>query len=125
MFLPRFHGFLLNKKIDMISKEAMLAIEKGIENGNTIAELEYLGVSLRTINQIEEYCEIIYLKDLICFSDKQILNIPNLGKKGLDSIRQALENYDQLDLNRKRWHTGSVRLERYKKNSKRLEGVLG
>lgn len=112
------------KKIDMISKKAMLAIEEGIKNGNTIAELEYLGVNLRIINQIEEHCNIIYLKDLVCLSERQILNIPNLGEKCLKSIKQALENYDKLNSNQKRWHTGSMKLERYKKNFKRIEGVL-
>ena len=94
-------SLVCGKKIDMISKKAMLAIEKGIENGNTIAELEYLGVSLRTINQIEESCNIIYLKDLVCLSERQILNIPNLGEKCLKSIKQALENYDKLNSNQK------------------------
>jgi DNA-directed RNA polymerase alpha subunit len=108
-----------------LPKKAIVAIQEGITQNATVAELEYLGVSLRTINQIEEYCGIIYLKDLLKLTDKEILNIPNLGEKGLASIKQALSDYDQLESSKKRWHnSGSLRLEHYKKNSKRLEGVL-
>lgn len=108
----------------MISKKAMLAIQKGIEDENTIAQLEYLGVSLRTINQIEDHCGLIYLKDLVSLTDDEILTIPNLGEKGLASIKTALQNYHKLGVTQKRWHSGSSRLDYYKKNSKRLEGTL-
>jgi len=108
----------------MISKRAIAALEEGIKNDNTVAELEYLGVTLRVINQIEEFTGIIYLKELVALSDKEVLEIPNLGEKGLASIKTAFENYHELEDNRKRWYMGSVRLEYYKKNSKRLEGAL-
>jgi len=106
-------------------KKAMRAIQKGIAQNATIAELEYLGVNLRVLNQIEDCCGIIYLADLLKLTDKDILNIPNLGEKGLASIKQALFIYHKLESSKKRWHnSGSSKLEYYKKNSKRLEGAL-
>lgn len=108
----------------MISKKAIFAIQEGIKNEDTIAQLEYLGVSLRTINQIEDNCGLIYLKELVSLTDKKLLEIPNLGEKGLATIKTALQNYHELDATRKRWHSGSPRLDYYKKNSKRLEGLL-
>lgn len=108
-----------------MTKKALTAIRKGISRQATIAELEYLGVNLRTINQIEECCGIIYLSDLLKLTDKELLKIPNLGEKGLASIKQALFNYHELEVSKSRWHhSGSSKLEYYKKNSKRLEGAL-
>lgn len=107
------------------SKKAVCAIQEGIIQNATIAELEYLGVNIRAINQIEEFFDIIYLADLLSLTDEEILEIPNLGEKGLISIKQALANYHKLEIYKKQWHdSGSSKLEYYKKNSKRLEGLL-
>lgn len=107
-----------------LSSEAMVAIQEGISRKATIAELEYLGVSNRTINQIEDFHKIIYLADLIELSDYRIQKVPNLGEKGLASIKGALARYHELAMIMEKAEnsTGSFRLDHYKKNFKRIEG---
>jgi DNA-directed RNA polymerase alpha subunit len=82
----------------------MLKNKKNIKD-LCIAELEYLGVSLRVINSLEESkYKIIYLKDLLLLSEKELKTIPNLGSSGLKQISSALEKLDKLESEKKKWH---------------------
>lgn len=63
-----------------------------------IAELEYLGLSLRVINSLEDSkYNLVYLDDLLMLSKQEISLIPNIGKSGVKQIFDAIENISHLD----------------------------
>ena len=77
------------------SHEAQLAIARGVDRGDPTAELEYLGLPLRTINLLENSIfQIVRLEQLVSLSRDQLLEIPNLGSHGL---LLCLSRYDELD----------------------------
>ena len=45
-----------------------------------VAELEAMGLSLQTVNLLEEECEVVYLSDLADADAKHLATIPQLGK---------------------------------------------
>lgn len=79
-------------------EKAMTAIQKGIERGDSIAEMEAIGVSQRIINALEEseYC-IIYLKQLLERTTLELAVIPNVGVKAINQIYAALDRYHLLE----------------------------
>jgi RNA polymerase primary sigma factor len=81
-----------------ISVAVWRAIHQGIQRGGSVADLEMLGLSQRTIGILEESrYEIISLRDLVCRSRNDLLLIDNLGKKHLADILDCLSRYDELD----------------------------
>ena len=83
--------------------------------GMAVAELEYLGLSMRAINTLEQQANIVFLKQLLELSDKQLREVPYLGKGGIEEIISSLERFPELESIRKRWHKGSDKTEYYKK----------
>lgn len=81
-----------------------------------LAELEYLGVSLKVISVIEENCGAIYLDQLLKMKDDQILGMSSLGGAGLKELRRAFEKILELPAQIDKWNKGSDRLEKYKKS---------
>lgn len=89
-------------------------IRREAAKGMAVAELEYLGVSYRTINTLEEKVGIVYLKQLINKTEEELLNIEQLGSGAIEQIIDALERFPELESERKRWHQGSERTDYYK-----------
>lgn len=87
----------------MFNNKALL--DKAIKKDIAIAELEYLGLSLRIINSLEESkYKIIYLKDLLSLKEKDLKDIDNLGSTGLKQIYKVLEKIDSLEDEKNRWN---------------------
>lgn len=84
-------------------------IRVAAKNGMAIAELEYLGLSVRTINALDS-SKYVFLKDLI---ECDISRIKSLGSNGVQELREAFHRFPELDKNRKRWNKGSDRLDYY------------
>jgi DNA-directed RNA polymerase alpha subunit len=81
-----------------ISESARRAIARGVARGDSVADLEFLGLPQRTIGLLEESeLEIITLRDLVTHSGDELLQIPNLGEKSIRLIFKCLAQYDQLD----------------------------
>ena len=81
-----------------ILREAQIAIAQGVRQGDAVAELEYLGLPVRTINMLENSrFQITSLEDLVTRSRDELLEIPNFGKNGLHELLKCLSRYDQLD----------------------------
>lgn len=95
-------------------------ILKAAEERTPLAELEYLGLSLRVINTLEERMNVIYLKDLIEKSEREILAVKQLGVHAIQQIRDVLERFSELESNKLRWHYGSEKIELYKKHARTL-----
>lgn len=80
------------------SDGARMAIAKGIQEDDPAANLEYLGMTLRTLNILEnsDY-GITKLSQLVCRSKDELLAIPNVTPTVLREILTSLSNYDKLD----------------------------
>lgn len=77
---------------------------KNTQQKIAVAELEYLGVSLRVINSLEESkYNVVYLKDLFSLSNSELSSIPNLGKSGIKQIFDALSRIDDLEEEKSKW----------------------
>ena len=86
-----------------ISVEAARALQEGVARGDTICELECLGVNLRIINLLEESrYKIFTLEDLLNLSEHQLLCIPNFGVIYCERVRAALSAYHVLPQRRKK-----------------------
>lgn len=87
-------------------RKAREALVHGIHNEETVAELEYLGLSVRVINSLEESeWNIVYLEDLLAMNEEEILSIPNIGELGLAQIKKVLTKYHTLEEARARWYS--------------------
>ena len=80
-----------------------------------IVELEYVGLTLRIINILEDNCKLIYLYELLSLTEEEVCSIPNVGKVGIRAIKNALEKLPELEKERLRWHKSSARVEKYQK----------
>lgn len=93
---------MLPKNPTLVSK-----IIKAAEEDMSVAELEYIGLSLRVINSLEESAfNLIYIKDLIKLSEKQITSIDNLGASGFKQISKVFNRFDQLEKEKNKWDNG-------------------
>jgi hypothetical protein len=86
-----------------VSSEAARALREGIARGDTIYELECLGVEVRALGLLEESkYKVFLLEDLLKLSNIQLLCIPNFGIVYCDRIRAALAAYHVLPQRRKK-----------------------
>ena len=81
-----------------ISDAARRAIAKGVRRNDPVANLEYLGLTLRTINILEnsEY-EITRLEQLVSRSRDELLAIPNVTPSVMREIFESLGQYHKLE----------------------------
>jgi DNA-directed RNA polymerase alpha subunit len=84
------------KQLPQISKTALEAIKKGVEEKHSVSNLEELGVSQRLINLLESN-GIRDLSVLMTHRKENLLSIPNFGKRQLFVLFSALSRYDELD----------------------------
>ena len=63
------------------------------EDPATIADLEPYGLSLRTINQLENYCGFIYVDDLVGVTESQLQRAWYFGTAAIAELRAALRNF--------------------------------
>ena len=83
--------------------EARVAIARGIKQGDAVAELEYLGLAVRTINILEgSKFQITNLEELMSRRKQELLEIPNFGRHGLREVLECLAKYHELDDARRR-----------------------
>ncbi len=67
-----------------------------------VAELEALGLQVRTINSLERHLGVIWLEDLLQYTPDQLRQkVPHLGDRGLAEILDCLDRFDQIDGARK------------------------
>jgi DNA-directed RNA polymerase alpha subunit len=89
-------------------------IFESADNGLAVAELEYLGLSLRVVNTLEQKVGVVYLQDLLSMSEEDIANVRQLGSGAIKQISDALARFPELEQERSRWSRGSDRTEYYK-----------
>lgn len=77
------------------SQEALLAIQKAVEQAAPIVDLETLGLSQRAINKLTE-AGIMTMDVLVKTPQSTLLNLPSFGKRSLMQLLKALANYHTL-----------------------------
>lgn len=93
---------------EQISQEARVAISRGIQRGDAVAEMEMLGLSLRTINILEESrFQIVRLCELVSLQRNQLREISNFGEHGLYELMDCLSRYYLLDRFKERFESKS------------------
>ena len=86
-----------------IPMEARIAISQGVTSGDAVAELEYLGLTVRTINILESSkLQITSLEQLVSHRPQDLLEIPNFGSHGLREVMASLARYHELGAAKKR-----------------------
>ncbi|MBI84349.1 MAG: hypothetical protein CMJ81_14210 [Planctomycetaceae bacterium] len=99
---PQVDGF------EKISQEARVAISNGIQRGDAVAEMEMLGLSLRTINILEDSrFQIVRLSELVSLQRNQLQEISNFGEHGLHELMDCLSRYYLLDRFKRRFESNS------------------
>jgi DNA-directed RNA polymerase alpha subunit len=100
----------------VIPKEAVEAIQRGVERGDWISEMEHLDLPIRVINLLEEG-GIPTLKELMSRSRRDLLKVNNLSDVSVRQILLTLSVYHRLDAIKKR-EEDALRL-RYESNKTR------
>jgi DNA-directed RNA polymerase alpha subunit len=87
-----------------ISEAARKAIARGVARGDPMTELEYLGVSVRTINILENSpFHITRLEQLVRHTREELLTIPSITCSVLQEVLDALARYHELEDARRRF----------------------
>lgn len=90
-------------------------VQDAAAKGMAVAELEYLGLSARTIQVLEESkYKCVYLRDLIKLKTDQLIGIHGMGSGCINEINEALRRFPELEEQRNRWHRSTERVEMYK-----------
>ncbi|NIL97021.1 MAG: hypothetical protein GTO62_07760 [Planctomycetales bacterium] len=85
------------------SLEARQAIASGVQGDHPVANLEYLGMTLRTINILENSeHRITKLRQLVSMSRHQLMAVPNVTSAVLSEILNCLAQYHQLEAARRK-----------------------
>ena len=78
------------------SPEALRAIQNGVEAGDPVTNLEWLGLAPRALQQLNE-AEIITFKHLMSKRQEDLLEIDSFGGVSLDQLLEALSQYHNLE----------------------------
>jgi len=78
-------------------EKARPALAAGVQRGDSISELEYVGVSSRTITLLEDsVCRIVFLEDLLGHPPEDLWNISHIGPTVYREIMDGLGRYHLL-----------------------------
>ncbi|HUS40737.1 MAG: hypothetical protein WBF93_14885 [Pirellulales bacterium] len=80
------------------SEDARRAIADGVQQDDPVANLEYLGMTLRTLNILENSEQrITKLIQLVSLDRDQLMAMPNVTSSVLAEILDTLSRYHQLE----------------------------
>lgn len=96
-----------------LTEEQEQAIRAAVDREDSIYELEYLGVTIRNLNDLEASdFEIETIIDLLALHDHEILSIKNVGEKTLHILKEALRNYHKIPEMKEKAHYKIKRLKK-------------
>jgi DNA-directed RNA polymerase alpha subunit len=81
-----------HQMLALVSPVARAAIHKAVEEGDSIHELEHVGVPERVLN-ILDTAGVIYLEQLIHMTVDDLIQVQSVGEKTIEIIRQGLQDY--------------------------------
>jgi DNA-directed RNA polymerase alpha subunit len=76
-------------------QEAKRAIQAGIQRGDPISNLEWVGLPRRVLQQLADD-DLVYLIDLLTKPPEYLLQMEAFGPKSLNAIYKALSRYHEL-----------------------------
>ena len=92
-----------NKAELRFSEDARRAIASGVQGDHPVANLEYLGMTLRTINILENSEHTITkLSQLVCMNRDDLMALPNVTTAVMDEILTSLSRYHELEEERRK-----------------------
>tara|TARA_Y100000296_G_C5018086_1_gene178431 strand:+ start:92 stop:478 length:387 start_codon:yes stop_codon:yes gene_type:complete len=90
------------------SKKVREAIVAALDAEMAIAELEPLGLSVRTIAGLEDKLGVVYLEDLLKKTLEEVKAVRNLGDSAVAEIETALNDLPKLTTHRQKKHRKNV-----------------
>lgn len=82
----------------LFSEDARRAIADGVQQDDPVANLEYLGMTLRTLNILENSeHRITKLSQLVGLDRAQLMSLPNVTSSVLAEILDTLSRYHELE----------------------------
>jgi DNA-directed RNA polymerase alpha subunit len=103
--------------LDELSADLKDLIVKASDEDAPVSDLEFVGLSSKVIASLDE-SGIIFMKQLITKTKKQLLKLRNIGEIAVEEILKSIENYKKVELNKTAFTTGSHNLQRYIKTAK-------
>ena len=85
-------GFFTDIKPPQIEGLAASKAESDGEDQSLEMSIENLGLSVRSLNCLKR-ASIKVVRDLIAYSEDDLMKLKNFGQKSLDEIREKLEQY--------------------------------
>ena len=77
------------RQCDKSSCVARQALAAAIENGDSIHELEFVGVSSKALGLLDD-AGVVFLEQLTHLEESDILSIYSIGAESMNQLRQAL-----------------------------------
>ena len=87
---------------------------KAASEGMPISDLEYAGLSVRIINALEEKMGIMSLRQLISYSEEDLLAIKTIANTSITQIKKAFRRFPEIESEKIKWNKSSDRLNYYK-----------
>lgn len=87
-------------------------LQKAVDEGMALAELQLLGLSVRTINTLEDH-KCVYVRDLLKYTKEKVKAMKNMGDFALLEIERSFSNFDLLDKKNKQLTKTTSKIENY------------
>ena len=83
-----YEEIFIQKEINVTKKQEIKA-----SNSNLLAKISDVDFSVRTLNSLKNE-NVIYLGDLVCYTEFEIMKFRNMGKKSIDEIKAKLADFN-------------------------------
>ena len=83
-----YEGIFIQREINVTKKQEIIS-----SNSNLLAKISDVDFSVRTLNSLKNE-NVIYLGDLVCYTEFEIKKFRNMGKKSIDEIKAKLTDFN-------------------------------
>ena len=83
-----YEEIFIQKEINVTKKQEIKA-----SNSNLLAKISNVDFSVRTLNSLKNE-NVIYLGDLVCYTEFEIKKFRNMGKKSIEEIKAKLTDFN-------------------------------
>lgn len=90
--IREYMGFFTDIKPPQVEGPSMAKSDADGEDQSLDMSIENLGLSVRSLNCLKR-ASIKVVRDLIAYSEDDLMKLKNFGQKSLDEIREKLEQY--------------------------------
>jgi len=104
--------------LDELDLDLKNSVIQASDEDASVSDLEFVGLSLKIIASLDD-AGIIFMKQLIMKTRKQLLKVKNIGEIAVEEIAKAIKNYQNVELNKAIATNGSQNVQKYIKTAKR------